>query len=296
MPQLDSLPPEQVLLIEARRRRATQIMVVVAVLSVVVPFLFWRGTWFGRPLSDAEISQYLSDKEKPRHSQHALVQIGERMARGDPSVERWYPQMVSLAASPYAEIRVTLAWIMGGDNHSEQFHRALYGLLQDPEPLVRRNAALALVRFGDASAKPELLNMLRPYTVRAPKDGSLRYRVKQDDSVDSGMIVAELTTGEKNAFEIRSPLPGKVQSKLTSDGARVMAGQEILVLSPGTEHVWEALRALYLMGGAEDLPDVERFTNGSMADLPAKIQQQASLTAAEIRRRNSEPRQAHATP
>src|SRR5260221_8475391 len=53
----------------------------VAWLIVLLPFLFWRGTWFGRPLRDAEVSEYLRDNSKPRHIQHALVQIGERMAR-----------------------------------------------------------------------------------------------------------------------------------------------------------------------------------------------------------------------
>src|SRR5512137_12061 len=60
-------------------------------LIVLMPFLFWRSTWFGRTLSDTEVSEYLADNTKPRHIQHALVQIGERMARGDQSAERWYP-------------------------------------------------------------------------------------------------------------------------------------------------------------------------------------------------------------
>ena len=53
-------------------------------LIVLMPFLFWWNTWFGRQLSDKQLAEYLQDDKKPRHIQHALVQIGERVARNDP--------------------------------------------------------------------------------------------------------------------------------------------------------------------------------------------------------------------
>ena len=232
MPVPAPLPPELIRLAEARRKRASRVLVVVAILFVLVPFLFWRGTWFGRPLSEEEIGRYLSDQQKPRHIQHALVQIGQRIERRDAAAEHWYPQIMPLAKSPYKEIRVTLAWVMGADNHSEEFHRALLGLLEDTEPLVRRNAALSLVRFGDATGKPEMLNMLRLSRVRGSADSS-----------------------------------------------------------PGPEQVWEALRALYLVGEAGDIPDVEPYATGTVPGMTAKTQQQAALTAAEIRRRSGKKSQ-----
>src|SRR5262245_9059270 len=48
-------------------------------LIVLMPFLFWWNTWFGRPLSDKQLAEYLNDEKHPRHIQHALIQIGERM-------------------------------------------------------------------------------------------------------------------------------------------------------------------------------------------------------------------------
>jgi len=54
-------------------------MLVVALLLILMPFLTWRGTWFGRNLTTAEIGRYLSDTSHPRHIQHALSQISERM-------------------------------------------------------------------------------------------------------------------------------------------------------------------------------------------------------------------------
>src|SRR6202451_1611006 len=49
-------------------------------LIVLMPFLFWWNTWFGRHLSDQQLNEYLHDDKKPRHIQQALVQLGDRMA------------------------------------------------------------------------------------------------------------------------------------------------------------------------------------------------------------------------
>src|SRR6059036_2645588 len=73
-------------------------------LIVLMPFLFWWNTWFGRRLSDKQLSEYLHDDKKPRHIQHALVQIGERMSRHDASVTRCYPVVVGLAWYPGEEV------------------------------------------------------------------------------------------------------------------------------------------------------------------------------------------------
>src|SRR5437899_2345834 len=150
-----------------------------AVVSLVVmPFLFWRGTWFGRPLTDTQLDQYLSDESKPRHIQHALVQISERLERRDASAERWYARVADLSRHPVTELRITAAWVMGQDSRSNLFHQALTGMLHDTDPVVRRNAALSLARFGDPAGRSELRAMLRPFTLRAPRDGTLRYRLK----------------------------------------------------------------------------------------------------------------------
>ena len=59
------------------------------------------------------------------------------------------------------------------------------------------------------------------------------------------------------------------------------------MLAPRAKQVWEALRALYLVGRAEDLAEVERYVRAEVTDMHEEIQQQASVTAAEIRRRVS---------
>ena len=126
--------------------------------------------------------------------------------------------------------------------------------------------------------------MLRPFSVRAPQPGTLRYRLQAGEMTDRGTLLARLETGG-GQVEIRSPLPGKLERKVAAEGARVEQGEEVLWIAPSRDHVWEALRALYLVGTAEDLPDVERYANPP-AGFPAKVGDQAKLTAQQIRTRS----------
>src|SRR5215471_4422868 len=187
-------------------RKAYLLITLFALLLVLFPFLFWYSTWFGRKLTDAEIDRYFADAAKPRHAQHALVQIGERLS-AHRDVSRWYPDVLRQAASPSLELRQTAAWIMGQDTNYAPFHDALLRLLHDPEPMVRRNAALALAAFNDPAARPELVAMLRPFTVTAPAAGVLHYRLKLGDYVNPGTMIAHI-----GDTEVRSPAPGEVRS------------------------------------------------------------------------------------
>jgi len=261
------------------RQRAYLLITALALLLVLFPFLFWYGTWFGRKLSDAQISEYLADRAKPRHAQHALVQIGERITRRDRAVARWYPAVVDLAGSPRIELRQTAAWIMGQDHSYAPFHGALLTLLADPQPMVRRNAALALSNFGDGSARPELRSMLHPYTIVAPAAGTVRYRLKLGEYVNPGTLVAHV-----GAAEVRSPLPGEVREMSRREGAAVTAGDPLVELSADQEHAWEALRALWSVGGPDDLDEIQRYVRG-VPGMPERVQEQALLTVQAIQAR-----------
>ena len=266
--------------------KAKLLLLAVTFLAILVPYLFWQGTWFGRPLSDKEIAEYLNPSAKPRKTQHALVQLSERIVRGETeAVRKWYPAIQDLDSHPVPEVRVTVAWLMGQDNKSEAFHTALSTLVRDPNPLVRRNAALSLVRFGDAAGRVELVTMLRPYRILSRSKGVVNFRLQEDDSVSTGTLLARIQSGPQQANEVRSPLPGFFESKLVEEGKTVAVGEEIILLSPAEEQVWEALRALYLVGQPEDLPDIERFT-GRAPHMGDRIQQQARLTVAVIKQRN----------
>jgi len=75
-----------------------------------------------------------------------------------------------------------------------------------------------------------------------------------------------------------------VQQWLKPEGSVVQQDAPVVLLAPGEDQVWEALRALYLIGDANDLEDVERFARG-VEGMPDRVRQQAQLTAEAIRRR-----------
>src|SRR4029077_3925319 len=181
-------------------------------LIVLMPFLFWWNTWFGRQLSDKQLGEYLQDEKKPRHIQHALVQIGERVARHDASVTRWYPDVARLASYPIEEVRKTDAWVMGQDVSSKDaasagFHQALLKMLDDSSIMVRGNAALSLVRFGDASGRPHIVALLQPAKVSAPDAGKITALSALRTPIHQGGIIANIDAGGKTV-EVRSPISG----------------------------------------------------------------------------------------
>jgi Biotin-requiring enzyme len=252
-------------------------------LIVLMPFLFWWNTWFGRQLSDHQLSEYLHDEKHPRHIQHALVQIGERMGRQDTSIQHWYPDVVRLSTHPVEEVRNTDAWVMGQDTSGAGFHDALLQMLNDPSLMVRGNAALSLVRFGDATGKPQILELLQPATITAPQPGKVIDADTVGTAIRQGGIVAKLQAGGK-IIELRSPISGRLHQLGVPVGQTVAAGAEIAIVDPGTEQVWEALRALYLIGQLQDIAAVSPYER-ELPDIPDRVRQQAVETEKAIRER-----------
>jgi len=277
-------PETQVVTAEVRRLRASGPILILAVLFVGGAFLTWYFTWFGRELSDADITQYLVDEKHPRRVQHALLQIQQRIERGDGNVKQWYPQIVAFSNHQETEFRLTVAWIMGFDNKSPEFHQALLKLAHDPEPIVRRNAALALVRFNDASGREELLAILRPYELKSGSEGEVSSTLKEGSPVARGTLIGRIIQGS-TMVEVRSPLPGKIERILAPAGSKVTSGAALLTINSDEQSVWEALRGLSLIGKPEDLPVVERFAQDSAH--AERIRKQAALTANAIKSRVS---------
>ena len=263
-------------------------------LIVLMPFLFWWNTWFGRHLSDQQMTEYLHDEKKPRHMQHALVQLGDRMGRQDktgkpapdPAVRRWYPDLLRLASDPVEEVRNTDAWVMGLDTTGTGFHEALLKMLSDPSPMVRGNAALSLVRFGDATGHPQIVALLQPARLSAPVDGRVVDSDRPGTAIHQGGLLAKIAPSDSSApVEIRSPIPGRIRS-VAQPGANVTAGAEVAVVDPGTEQVWEALRALYLVGQIDDLAAI-RLYERDLPDISNDVRQQAQETEKAILNRSA---------
>ena len=268
------------------RRRTPWPLIVVALLFVIVPSLTWYLTWFGRGLTDEELTRYLSDSN-PRHAQHALSQLAERVERGDASAARWSPQVLALSQNPAPDLRMTAAWVMGLEHRSEEFRAALARLLEDPEPIVRRNAALALVRFGDPRCRAELREMLRPFTIKSTGQGTAYTALTAGTPVKRGSLLVKYRSNPSGAVEeIRSPLPGTIEIARTSGGDIIEPGDDLFVIRPDDEQVRDALVGLYYFGEREDLAEVERYASG-VEGVPTDLKEKAAQAADAIKRRSS---------
>jgi hypothetical protein len=269
---------------EARRRvPGGKPILILAILFLGATFLAWYFSWFGRELSDADIAQYLTDEKNPRHVQHALLQIQKRMERGDSSAKNWYPQLIVLSGNSETQFRLTVAWLMGFDNSSQEFHAALLKLLHDQEPMVRRNAALALVRFDDGSGREELVSVLKPYVLKAPADALIMSSLHEGATVTGRATLARIQQADGKVAELRSPLSGRINKVLKPNGSQVSRDEEMLTVNSDEQSVWEALRGLSFVGTSEDLSLVQSYATS--ADASGKIKEQAALTAKSIQSR-----------
>jgi hypothetical protein len=280
IPLPTAIPPEPRARMSARHR---VLFLVTAWLILLMPGLFWWNTWFGRRLSDQQIMEYLQDDKKPRHIQHVLVQIGERITRHDAAVARWYPDVVRLASYPVDEVRNTDAWVMGQDTSGRGFHEALLKMLTDPSLTVRGNAALSLVRFGDASGRPQIVALLEPAEITAPQTGTVLATSARGTFIHQGGIIAKLQTG-RQTIEVRSPISGRLRTLTAESGQSMAAGADLATVEPDTEQVWEALRGLYLVGQPDDLPAIVAYER-ELPNIPDQVRRQALMTEQAIRER-----------
>jgi hypothetical protein len=252
-------------------------------LIVLMPFLFWWNTWFGRQLSDKQVAEYLQDEKHPRHIQHALVQLGDHMGRHDAGAQPLYPELIRLATHPVEEIRNTDAWVMGQDTSGTGFHEALLKMLSDSSPMVRGNAALSLVRFGDASGRAQIVALLQPAKIIASASGRVTDADKIGTPIHQGGLIAKLQNGEQTT-ELRSPISGRIRTLAIAPGTNITAGTEVATVDPADEQVWEALRALYLIGQVDDLPALRAYQR-ELPEVSDRVRQQALLTEKAIRER-----------
>jgi biotin carboxyl carrier protein len=184
---------------------------------------------------------------------------------------------------------------MGQDAAGAGFHDALLKMLQDSSPMVRGNAALSLVRFGDASGRQEIVALLQPAHILAPSAGRVIDTARVGTAIRQGGIVAKLqpatpaganSPNGESAIEVRSPISGRVHAIAAPTGAVVAAGAEVATVDPSDEQVWEALRALYIIGRADDLPAIRPYERESR-DIPDRVRQQALLADQAIHSRAS---------
>jgi pyruvate/2-oxoglutarate dehydrogenase complex dihydrolipoamide acyltransferase (E2) component len=121
---------------------------------------------------------------------------------------------------------------------------------------------------------------LQPASVVVPAAGRIVDVDKVGTSVRQGGLIAKLQNGERTT-EIRAPITGRIRAVSVTTGAIVVAGAEVATIDPGSEQVWEALRALYLVGEPDDLPAIRAYER-NVPEIPDRLRQQAALTEKSI--------------
>jgi len=124
---------------------------------------------------------------------------------------------------------------------------------------------------------------LQPATVPAPGAGRIIDIDKIGTSVRQGGLIAKLTDGNYTT-EIRAPITGRIRALSVATGATVAAGAEVAAIDPSSEQVWEALRALYLVGQLDDLAAI-RIYERDVPEIPVRLREQAVLTEKAIQER-----------
>ena len=108
---------------------------------------------------------------------------------------------------------------------------------------------------------------------------------KAGTTIHQGGLVAKLQDGRQTT-ELRSPMSGRIRTIFVAPGTLIAAGSQIATVDPGDGQVWEALRALYLIGQTGDLPAIGPYQR-ELPEISERVRQQALLTEKSIRDRAS---------
>ena len=124
---------------------------------------------------------------------------------------------------------------------------------------------------------------MQPAKVIAPQAGQITDSSALGTPIHQGGIIAKIES-EGKTVEVRSPISGRLRELSAQTGQTVSAGGAIASLDPGTEQVWEALRALYIVGQLDDVPAILPYER-ELPEIPDHVRQQAVATEKAIRGR-----------
>ena len=235
------------------------------VVILVIIGLSWRSCWYATPLSDGQMESRLQGKGSESEIQKALSQLKDRIEAGDDDVDRFYDGLVGLAGHETAQIRSTVAWVMGAARKHELFEAPLLELLADPVVQVRYNAAVSLGSRGVGAARAVLKDMLDVYRLRSPIAGTVREPRSPGESLRAGKIVARVETPNGDRRDLLSPLDGRLSKLVVKHGEEVGVDATVAEIEPSQGgQIENALIALAGVATIDDLPAVQRIVEGHL--------------------------------
>ncbi len=255
---------------------AALVLVVVGVIATIAVISGGRA-----PLSDTQLRAFLRDDADPSGIVYALAQIRQQVRQGQ-RLDTWAPELLRLSSHPAEDVRHNVADLMGLDPGRQDFHRTLLEMLRSQTVLVRNSAALSLVAFGDASGREQIASMLEPSLVDAPRPGHVQTVANAGATVAQGEVIVRLQSGGA-AFDVLSPVSGRIRSLSVDNGDLVSGGTRIAVVDPSPDEVLAALLALEKVGKPQDVTAVIAIANSEA--VPQAVRTQAKLTQERIMQR-----------
>src|ERR1039458_10217992 len=102
-------------------------------------------------------------------------------------------------------------------------------------------------------------SLLQPVVITSAYAGRVTDTAGIGTAIHQGGLIAKLQSSDGQVHELRSPITGRVRLVSTPTGASSSSAAAIATVDPGEEQVWEALRALYLIGQLDDLPAIRPY-------------------------------------
>jgi pyruvate/2-oxoglutarate dehydrogenase complex dihydrolipoamide acyltransferase (E2) component len=126
------------------------------------------------------------------------------------------------------------------------------------------------------------MSVLSPYIVRAGTDGVIASTLQEGAEIARATLLARIQQADGKVVELRSPLPGRINKILKTNGTQVAPGDEVMNLNSDEGSVWEALRGLSLIGRKEDLPIIQSYADST--SVSERNREQAKLTIKQVER------------
>ncbi len=265
--------------------RAPHILAALLAGSAVVTMIFWYQVTFSRRLDDAALLDALRPEATVRQVQHGFEEVTHRFEAGAPGMDRWAGLVVEASRREETPVRRAAAWSMQYAAARPDFAARLREMMgSDRDETVRRMAACALSKAGDASARPTLRSMLENYTITSPVAGKVDSILPAGRRAELDGLVAKIQRADGTRVEAPGTVPGRILEVKVAEGAEVVAGSPLVVVAPDPEHALNAVVALALVGTPEDLPLIQSLA-GAQPAAGARVAEQVPAVVAAIQAR-----------
>jgi len=206
-----------------------------------MPFCSGGHTWFGRHLSDQQMTEYLHDSKKRGTFSRRWYRLATACLRNDASSKQWYPDLIGWRAMPVEEVRNPTRGDGPRTPPRAGFHETLMKMLSDSSPIgSRKCGAVARALWGCDRASADC-RVVQPARIACAFRTDALMGIRPGTPIPSGGLLAKLRLRDlprRSRFALNSRAHSVGGAAWCSV---VGGGREVAVVDTSTEQVWEAL-------------------------------------------------------